>query len=121
MYKYIRLKEYTKNKKWLCYPSACLVACFQEIQDATVAFLQSECFKVNLKQRIKMFIEVFIEFNFIDCQIHRTRLIECFVDTSINIIIYSWCRSVNRILEGKLTYDGRISKKISQSYCDVNV
>lgn len=33
--KYIRAKEYTKNKMRLCYTSDSLKACFQEIQDTT--------------------------------------------------------------------------------------
>lgn len=118
MYKYIKAKEYTKNKKWLCYPSDCLVACFQEIQETTVAFLNNECFKIHIKERIKTFINLFIDFQFIDCNSHKDKFQECFVDTSINIIIYSWCRSVNRILDGKLTYDGEdITKLAAQAYC----
>lgn len=118
-YRYIKAKEYEKGKEWLCYPAECLVACFQDLQNTTIAFLNSECHKPKLKERIVAFAELFIDFSFIDCVIHKEKLKQCFVNTSINIIIYSWCRSVNRILDGKITYKGEDKiKQTAQLYYD---
>ncbi|KAL0840685.1 hypothetical protein ABMA28_015879 [Loxostege sticticalis] len=39
-------------------------------------------------------------------QSHKDVLNNYFINTTFNILIYSWCRNVNRILSGKLKYDG---------------
>jgi hypothetical protein len=116
-YRYTRAREYEKNKQWLSYPSDYLVACFHEIQKTTIAFLNSKCYKKNIKERIIAFAEMFIDFSFMDCIIHRYRLKDCFLNSVINIIIYSWCRTVNRILDGKLNYEGDdVVKQAAQIY-----
>lgn len=52
-----------------------------------------------------MFTEIFIMYPF-ECNKHKDILKQYFEDTAINVIIYSWCRSINRILAGKLIYAG---------------
>ena len=36
------------------------------------------------------------------CETHKEKLNTFFVDMTLNILIYSWCRNVNRILCGKI-------------------
>lgn len=116
-YRFIRTKEYEKDREWLTYPSDCLVACFHDIQNTTIAFLNSECFKKNIKERIIAFIDLFVDFSFMNCESHKDKLKDCFLNTTVNIIIYSWCRTVNRILDGKINYEGDdIVKKAAQVY-----
>lgn len=52
-----------------------------------------------------MFEDVLVDFPF-DCSTHKKELKECFQNLTIKILIYSWCRSINRILNGKLIYEG---------------
>ncbi|KAL0858624.1 hypothetical protein ABMA27_012457 [Loxostege sticticalis] len=51
------------------------------------------------------------------CQIHGENLKKYFVSTAINILLHSWCRSINRILSGKIVYHGDdFTKNAAQRY-----
>lgn len=55
-------------------------------------------------------------FKFVNCK--RPLKKQKFTDITLNVIIYSWCRTVNRILSGKITYgDGEdTTKSAAQNY-----
>lgn len=40
------------------------------------------------------------------CDIHYQTLREYFVNVTILVLIYSWCKKINRILAGKVQYVG---------------
>lgn len=101
---FIKAKEYNK-KKWLCYPSEQVVNCFHEIQAITTNVLKRDVPKKNVKKTITQFCEMFIEFPF-KCDAHKEKLKIYFMNVSIIVLIHSWCRTVNRILSGKITYEG---------------
>ncbi|CAH2086827.1 unnamed protein product [Euphydryas editha] len=101
---FIKRKEYG-NKKWLCYPSQELEDCFSELQNITVKYLEKNCPRKNVKENILNLAECIIEYPF-DCQIHKEKLKKYFVHQVVNILIYSWCRAINRILSGKISYVG---------------
>lgn len=76
--------------------------------------------KENLSKTIKMFCDIFVTYPF-DCIDHKEKLTHYFEDSVINVIIYSWCRSINRILSGKLTYEGDDEMKVlAQKYFNKN-
>lgn len=102
---YIRAKEYYSDKNLLCYPSAQISECFLDIQNICVSHLKKNVPKTGLKRSIKIHVEMFAGFPF-KCETHMETLKQYFIDVSSNIIIYSWCRSVNRIIAGKIAYDG---------------
>lgn len=113
---YIAAKEYFPDKMLLCYPSKQLEDCFLSIQSICVSHLKSDVLKAGLKKEIKTVTEIFVQFPF-KCETHKEKLKEYFTDVTINIIIYSWCKSINRILAGKLTFDGEDETKMyAQDY-----
>lgn len=99
---YIRAKEFDKNKKWLCYPSNEIVNCFREIQNITIIFLKTNLIKQKIKENIMLLTNSFVTFP-LNCMRHKESLQNYFTDTTIKILIFSWCRTVNRILSGKIT------------------
>lgn len=113
---YILAKEYYKNKKWLNYPSLELSQCFKEIQSVCVSHLKKNAPRVQVKNTIKMYTDIFVSFPF-KCETHKDNLKKKFEDLTINVLLYSWCRSINRILSGKLTYTGDDEmKSFAQEY-----
>ncbi|XP_052740311.1 uncharacterized protein LOC128198019 isoform X2 [Bicyclus anynana] len=113
---YLRAKEYNKNKTNLCYPSPNLSKCFVQIQNITHEMLKSRVPKTNLKKKIKIFTDIFVEYPFA-CVNHKNEMKFFFENTVINILIHSWCRSINRILTGKSTYNGDDEvKSAAQAY-----
>ncbi|CAG9783931.1 unnamed protein product [Diatraea saccharalis] len=112
---FIRRKEYC-NKRWLCYPNAEMEKYFKSIQNIAVSVLKKNVSKNNIKRSILLYEDLLIECPF-RCHIHKVELKSYFVDITLNVILHSWTRSVNRILSGKITYDGDDEmKKSAQLY-----
>ncbi|XP_052740676.1 transposable element P transposase isoform X2 [Bicyclus anynana] len=99
---FIKAKEYEK-KKWLCYPNEAMQNCFHDIQNITNSFLKKDVPINNTKRNIKTVTNLLVNFP-IFCSKHGERCKEYITDISICLIINSWCRSINRILSGKITY-----------------
>ncbi|RVE48289.1 hypothetical protein evm_007040 [Chilo suppressalis] len=108
---YIRAKEYNKKKRWLVYPSTQCEKTFTEIQNITVSTLKKNVPKENLMKKIKDLTNVLVYFP-CSCDVHYDKLRSLFEDTSIRVIVYSWCRGINRILSGKMAYDGDDENKV---------
>lgn len=101
---FIKAKEY-QNKKWLCYPSKEIENHFKDIQNIAISFLKKDVPKIGLKSTMLSFTDMLLE-NPFKCVRHKNDLNNYFKNTTINVLIYSWCRNVNRILSGKCKYDG---------------
>lgn len=108
---FIKAKEY-QNKNWLCYPNKETELYFKEIQHLTTTVLKRNVPKKDIKHKIFIFLDILAEDPF-KCSLHKETLKKYFINCSINVIIYSWCRSINRILTGKLSYDGEDETKIA--------
>ncbi|XP_060807395.1 uncharacterized protein LOC106135789 [Amyelois transitella] len=114
---FIKAKEYA-NKKWLCYPNKYTEHCFHEIQNIIISFLKKDAPKTNVKKNICAFINLLVNFPF-KCQRHNEVLKEYFTNITLNVVLHSWCRSVNRILSGKIKYEGEDEiKTAAQLYYD---
>lgn len=112
---FIKAKEYA-SKKWLCYPNKETENCFHEIQKMTVSFLKKNVPKKYIKKNITVFVDLLVKFPF-NCPTHKEALKKFFINKALNVLIYSWCRSVNRILCGRLRYDGDdVTKIAAQQY-----
>lgn len=101
----IRAKEFKYDKKWLIYPSIEVTNLFAEIQKITESILKNNVPIINLRNNIIMFVDMFVTFPF-QCEKHKTMLKNFFVSKTVNVLIYSWCRIINKILSGKMKYDG---------------
>lgn len=113
---YIRAREYKKGKCSLVYPSKEMEKCFVQIQNLVTDILNQNVPKNNLKLKIKMFTDIFVDFPF-NCETHKNKLKHYFENTIIHVLVYSWCRSINRILSGKITYHGEDEiKTAAQAY-----
>ncbi|CAK1587998.1 unnamed protein product [Parnassius mnemosyne] len=99
---YIPSKEYVPNKKWRHYPRPALIYCFTQIQNLCISHLKREVPSVDVKRYIKCCVDRFLKFHF-KCKTHKEKLKKCFVESTINILIYNWCRSLNKILYGKVS------------------
>lgn len=112
---YIISKEYA-NKHWLCYPSEEIEKCFKEVNNIVTSVLMKNVPKKHIKKTIISFLDLLVEYPF-NCQIHKDDLKKYFLNVTINVLLYSWCRSVNRILQGKLKYFGEDEiKNAAQNY-----
>lgn len=112
---FIKAKEYDK-KKWLCYPNEALQNCFHDIQNIIESFLRKDVPKHDVRKTINAVADVLVDYPF-NCTTHREKLKEYFTEMTIIVMLHSWCRSINRILAGKLTYDGEdITKIAAQAY-----
>lgn len=99
-------KEYINGKIWLVYPSKKICTYFYDIQKITIDCIKHEVGTENIKQNIILLIDILIDNFNLKCEKHNSAFKKYFKTSVINILIYSWCRSINRILTGKLVYDG---------------
>lgn len=113
---FIRAKEYC-NKNWLCYPSQDAENCFRDVQNVCKSFLKQNVPKKEVKKTIIIYCDLFVDYPF-KCVTHKDLLKEYFLKCTINVIVYSWCRTVNRILSGKIKYEGEedIKKSAADYY-----
>ncbi|RVE41218.1 hypothetical protein evm_014131, partial [Chilo suppressalis] len=86
---YLQRKEYFVNKKWLCYPNIIIEKYFKDIQSIAVSCLKKNVPKTNVKGTIISLVEIFTESPF-KCDTHKRKLRDFFVDTTLNVLIYSW-------------------------------
>lgn len=95
--------EVDYTKKSLYHPSERFVSLMIDVYYVIAAclreFPQSNC----LKLKINFFIDCACDFSVISCEKHKTELIKYIKNISMNILIHSWCKGVNRILNGKET------------------
>lgn len=110
---FIKLKEYNKNKTWLVYPSQNLTISFSQIQTVVSNFLTHDVHLPGLKERIKSLVEIVTDFSYHNCNEHREIFIKYFTEVSVNLLVYSWCKNVNRILSGKCNYNGEDQIKLA--------
>lgn len=99
---YIRAKEFHAKKQWLCYPSVQLSICFNEVQDITTTYIKKNFHKQNVKENICQLAKAFVTFP-CTCETHKESLQNYFIETTVNLLLFSWSRSINRILSGKIT------------------
>lgn len=76
-------------------------------------FLTHDVHVPGVKERIKSLVEIISDSSYIDCEKHRQIVIKYFTDISSNLLLYSWCKSVNRILSGKYNYEGEDQIKLA--------
>lgn len=114
---YTSRRGYCPNKRWFCYSSDVFTKCFNEIQNVNVGFLKQNSTTYEIKKTIKILNERLIQEYPFDCEKHKTLLKNYFENKTIDVLVYSWCRSINRILGGKLTYHGDdLMKTAAQIY-----
>lgn len=74
-------------------------------------FFKTNPLSGNIIDKINHLVNMFVIFPF-SCSAHEEFLRNMFRQKTVNILSYSWCRSINRILAGKITYDGNDRVKI---------
>lgn len=100
------------SDKW---PSQDLAKCFFDIHLLIEEMLKENLFRHKVKDKVKSVAAIYVQYPF-DCEVHRNGLKSHFLDTTINIALYCWCRSVNRILAGKYIYEGDDKFKTAAQY-----
>lgn len=106
----IKAREYGH----LHYPNVKICQLFSEIKKLVNELLPNNCSKKGIKTLICSQIYDSLGNSFssiLTCKDHN--IIKIFVNRSVKILIFSWCREVNRILTGKQTNIDR-SDKIKQ-------
>lgn len=79
--------------------------CFHDIQYIIESVLKKNVPKNYVSNTIKAVTEltdILVDYPF-KYQTHGNKLKEYFTELTIIIMLHSWCRSINRILAGKLT------------------
>lgn len=109
--------DYTK--KSLFHPSEKLINLMNDVYFVIVACLRQFPQSKYLKRRISLYLDCACDFSVISCIDHKDDLTDYIKKMSMNVLIYSWCNGVNRILNGKyLKYDRRddVKKQAFQYY-----
>lgn len=88
------------------YPSKKICTYFFDIQKITTDYIKDRVCTENIKQNIILIIDLFVNNFNLECEKRNVAFKKYFKNCVINVLIYSWCRSINRILSGKLVYDG---------------
>ncbi|XP_045492400.1 uncharacterized protein LOC123691860 [Colias croceus] len=113
---YIRCKEYKISSHCLVYPSKGMEKGFIQLQEIVTGILKENVPKSKIKDKIYMLADILVEYPF-TCNYHQDQLKKYFNNTVANVLIYSWCRTINRILSGKIKYDGEDEIKLAaQAY-----
>ncbi|KPJ19999.1 hypothetical protein RR48_01231 [Papilio machaon] len=94
---YIRYREYA-GKQWLCSPSDSLLRCISSLQDINNTILRKNLEKNNLKELIKTIIFSTTEFEFLNCEIHKEKIVDYLVNLSCRFFIYNYCKDINKII-----------------------
>lgn len=101
---YIFERDYTK--KSLFYPSQAFCSLLNEIYRVITLCLQKMPEIRFLQDQILNYIDIVCTYDEISCSVHKDLLKKHIKNVAFNIIIHSWCKGVNRLLQGKLsTYD----------------
>lgn len=97
---YIKYREYA-GRRWLCSPSESLILCFSAIQDINNCIIKHCLFKDNIAQLIKTIILIYIDFDCIECEIHKEKLIDYLLNVTCRFFINKYCKNLNQILSGR--------------------
>ncbi|XP_045496719.1 uncharacterized protein LOC123695064 [Colias croceus] len=103
-HKFIKMKEY-EGKNWLCYPTRALFDFFAQVEHICIEILKENANKKNLLNYIKLIVSVNICTNtFLTCTRHKEALCEYIINKSTMFFIHAWCKEINNILTGKVTF-----------------
>lgn len=126
----ISLKEYiqlinaeyvAKEKPSLTYPSMCFLKdAFIEIDSLLNENISSLCFRRNVPVLLRERVYDKLNLKFIKCIEHRKELKHTVVQVIIKLFLYTFCKTVNRILSGRDTryvaYRNSIFKQAIEYY-----
>lgn len=98
---YTYFRDYTK--KSLIHAKENFILLTKRIYDLIILCLRDSPQEKHLIEKIKYFIQIEIDFNILTCETHKEVLEKFIIDLSINIIVHSWCKGVNKLLKGKET------------------
>lgn len=101
---YIKYREY-KGRRWLCNPHSNVILLISKMQDIINEILKNDLYINNLKEMIKTVIMVLIDFNFLNCTVHRDKFYDFLINLVIRFLIFNYCKNLNRILIGKKPVD----------------
>ncbi|CAK1593758.1 unnamed protein product, partial [Parnassius mnemosyne] len=101
-HKFIKMKEY-ENKKWLCYPTRALFDFFAQVEHISIEILKDRA-KNYISKYIKLIMTVNLNFNFLTCLLHKNDLTDYLINKSTFFFINNWCKDVNNVLTGKITF-----------------
>lgn len=101
IHNWISHREYkTIKQNKLTYPSEHAVRYFGNIVKESNEYLEKEPHNNNLAKEIKQHILSKYSFDFLNCTVHATLVMEYFVNITIRFTIYNWCNTINKILKG---------------------
>lgn len=75
---FIKISEYS-NKNWLCYPSKNVFDIFVHIEVIVIEIMKSMSHEENNIEYVKLIISAVVDFSFIKCIEHKSKLTEYFI------------------------------------------
>lgn len=103
---YIQLinPEYVKEKQSLTYPSMCFLKdIFIEADSVLNENISSLCFRRNVSVLLRERVYEKLNSNFVKCIEHKEELKHAVIQVIIKLFLYTFYKSVNRILSGRDT------------------
>lgn len=92
---YLHKREYRKGMRpSLSYPSENILNFFSEVQDSSTNILENKSHISQIKLYLKTLLYMSVDFNFLNCLIHKNKLVEIIFDLCSRFFINNWCREV---------------------------
>lgn len=96
--------EYVKEKPSLTYPSMCFLKdIFFEVDSILNENISSVCFRKNVSVLLRERVYEKLNSNFVKCIEHKEELKLAVIQVIIKFFLYTFCKTVNRILSGRDT------------------
>lgn len=97
----ITAREYSQTFISLKYPNKIFCSLVQKVIDLVSEKLPTICHTLNLKATLINIVFKLINLNILKCQLHEQMFGQIFLNFTIKFLIYNFCNSVNKILNGK--------------------
>ncbi|KAJ8715732.1 hypothetical protein PYW07_010214 [Mythimna separata] len=98
---WISFREFKSIKqKKLTYPSENAVIFFGNIMEEANKYLESQPERRSVIKNIKNHIKSKYLFDFINCELHKDAVSECFLGLTLRLAVFNWCNIINKILKG---------------------
>lgn len=82
---FIKISEYD-NKSWLCYPSKNAFDIFVHMEVTVMEIMKTMSHKENIIEYVKLIVSVVINFGFITCTEHKSKIIEYLLKKILNFV-----------------------------------
>lgn len=98
---WISFREYKSVKERnLTYPTKNVVRLFGIIIEEAKQYLKNKPERNPVIKILKIISNRKYLFDFINCELHKDAIFECFLEFTLGLTVFNWCNVINKILKG---------------------